>query len=263
METPGRTERTWWDTGVFLVLLAAAAVGSAAIFPYASQLTRIDFAELGISYEAAWIASAVQSTVLAAIAIFIGMRLGHGIGLGPRNLRALLTSGEGARRELNAGLRWGIPLGAVAALVIVMLDLTVFAEALLGVEAAPSPAVWAALLASLYGGIVEEILLRLGVMTFLVWLLVKVSGSAESGGWPIVVGNIGAALLFGAGHLPATATIVPLTALVVLRALMLNGIPGVAFGWLYARYGLLAAIASHFTADIVLHVILPMLSIGG
>ena len=48
METVAEPRGSWWDTRVFLILLAAAAVGSAAIFPYASQLTGIDFAELGV-----------------------------------------------------------------------------------------------------------------------------------------------------------------------------------------------------------------------
>jgi len=42
---------------------------------------------------------------------------------------------------------------------------------------------------------------------------------------------------------------------VVTRALLLNGIPGLACGYLYVRYGLEAAMLSHFSLDIVLHLI--------
>ena len=100
-------------------------------------------------------------------------------------------------------------------------------------------------------------------MTFLVWLISKIPGVKGSHGWPVWFGIFGAALLFGAGHLPATAAMTPLTPMLVLRALLLNGIPGVIFGWLYLRHGLLAAIASHFTADIVLHVVFPLLNAAG
>ena len=65
----------------------------------------------------------------------------------------------------------------------------------------------------------------------------------------------GVAVLFGLGHLPATAAMVPLTTLVVARALVLNGLAGVVFGWLYWRRDLLAAMVAHFSADIVLHVL--------
>ncbi len=46
---------------------------------------------------------------------------------------------------------------------------------------------------------------------------------------------------------------------VVARALVLNGVGGVVFGWLYWRRGLLAAMVAHFSADVVLHVLAPLL----
>jgi len=73
--------------------------------------------------------------------------------------------------------------------------------------------------------------------------------------WPAI---LLAALLFGLGHLPATKAIMPLTPLIVARALLLNGIAGIAFGWLYWQYGLVGAMLAHFCADIVLHLIGPL-----
>jgi membrane protease YdiL (CAAX protease family) len=64
-----------------------------------------------------------------------------------------------------------------------------------------------------------------------------------------------AALLFGVGHLPATARLAPLTPLLVARGLLLNAILGVVAGVLFWRYGLEAAMIAHFSADIVLHVL--------
>ncbi len=78
---------------------------------------------------------------------------------------------------------------------------------------------WMGLLASVYGAIDEEVLLRLGVMTFLAWALSRLGGQharmADSFIW---VSIVGAALLFGAGHLPATSAPAPLTPIVVARA---------------------------------------------
>jgi hypothetical protein len=54
-------------------------------------------------------------------------------------------------------------------------------------------------------------------------------------------------------RLPATAALAQLTPLLIWRAILLNGIVGVAAGYLYFRYGLEAAMLAHFTADIVLH----------
>jgi membrane protease YdiL (CAAX protease family) len=69
-----------------------------------------------------------------------------------------------------------------------------------------------------------------------------------------------AALLFGAGHLPTTAAILPLTRLVIARALLLNGMGGIVVGWLYRKRGRLAAILAHFSSDIVVHVVVPLLT---
>lgn len=103
-------------------------------------------------------------------------------------------------------------------------------------------------------------MLRLGLMTFLVWTGTRLI-RATAPGRVVLWTAIGlTALVFGAGHLPATAAMLPLTPLVVVRALLLNGLGGLVFGWLYWRRGLLAAMLAHFSADVVLHVVVPSLS---
>ena len=69
-----------------------------------------------------------------------------------------------------------------------------------------------------------------------------------------------ASIVFGLGHLPATSAIMAITPAVVLRAILLNGVGGVVFGWLFFRKGLEFAMISHFSLDIVLHVLLPLLN---
>ncbi len=63
---------------------------------------------------------------------------------------------------------------------------------------------------------------------------------------------------FGLGHLPATSVILPLTPLVVVRAVILNGLAGIAFGYLFFTTGLESAMISHFTADLILHFLLAL-----
>jgi membrane protease YdiL (CAAX protease family) len=60
------------------------------------------------------------------------------------------------------------------------------------------------------------------------------------------------------GHLPVTSQITALTGTVVIRAIVLNGIGGIIFGWLYWKKGLESAMIAHFSADIVLHIIFPL-----
>jgi len=119
---------------------------------------------------------------------------------------------------------------------------------------------WTRFLVSFYGGIDEEILLRLFIVSGLAWILgrfwVNASGLPTNGAFWTAI--ILAAILFGLGHLPATKAIVPLTTMIVVRAVVLNGLAGIAFGWLYWQYGLETAMVAHFSADILLHLISPM-----
>lgn len=57
---------------------------------------------------------------------------------------------------------------------------------------------------------------------------------------------------FRALHLPATAALVGLTPLLLLRAFLLNSIGGGAFGWLYWKEGLESAMIAHFFTDAVI-----------
>jgi membrane protease YdiL (CAAX protease family) len=159
-------------------------------------------------------------------------------------------------------------VGVAASLLIILLEIFFFQPALatqLGAQASlgllnAQPSAWKGLLASLYGGINEEILLRLGLMSILVWLGGLIARTPDRHPAPAVfwIANVLAAVLFGLGHLPATAVLVPLTPLVIARAIVLNGLAGIGFGWLYWKRGLEAAMLAHFSADIVLHVLLAL-----
>jgi membrane protease YdiL (CAAX protease family) len=189
--------------------------------------------------------------------------LGPRVGLGAPLLRAWLAGDATAPRQFLASLPLAAGLGVAASIAIVVLDVFVFGPNLgtaLPAAQQQQPDVWLGLLAALYGGIDEEILLRLGLMTLLVWLGSKITRTRGRPGPGLMwTANILAALLFGLGHLPATASVLPLTGIVIFRAIVLNGLAGIVFGWLYWRHGILTAMASHFCADLVLHVLTPLL----
>jgi membrane protease YdiL (CAAX protease family) len=98
--------------------------------------------------------------------------------------------------------------------------------------------------------------LALGIATIDRVLTRREFALTPAGFW---IANIVAAVLFGLGHLPVTARLVPLTSVVVTRAIALNGIVGLVAGYLFWRRGIEMAIACHFSADIVLHVAAPLL----
>ncbi len=102
--------------------------------------------------------------------------------------------------------------------------------------------------------------MRLLLVSTLAWLFSKLSHTAD--GTPtrgaVWVAISAAAVVFGLGHLPATSLTMAITPLVVTREIVLNGIMGVVFGAMYWKRGLEAAMLTHFSADIVLHFLLPM-----
>ncbi len=84
----------------------------------------------------------------------------------------------------------------------------------------------------LYGGIVEEILLRLFFMSLLA-LIIKKIFLRKKENYPqtvFIISNIIAALLFAAGHLPATYQLFgEITPLILFRCFLLNGTGGLIF----------------------------------
>ncbi len=47
----------------------------------------------------------------------------------------------------------------------------------------------------------------------------------------------------------------------IMRTIMLNGLAGLAFGWLYWRRGLEAAMVSHGAVALILHVAVPAIGV--
>ena len=255
---------------VFFILWIASILSGIAVLPYALELqgSILESMDLPMPLPVLIALQIVQSAILFAIIIFAGMFFASRVGLGTPILDSL-TRGESASDKVRAILPISIGLGVLAGLLIIGMDVFVFQPLLIN-ELGDSadalnlqnsqPAAWKGFLASVYGGIAEEIQLRLLVMSFFVWLGRFISRTqAGKPTSPVFwIANILAAVLFGLGHLPATAALIPLTPLVVSRALLLNGIGGVIFGWLYWKRGLEAAMIAHFSADIVLHVLLAL-----
>jgi membrane protease YdiL (CAAX protease family) len=73
------------------------------------------------------------------------------------------------------------------------------------------------------------------------------------------VANLATALFFGWYHIGNEEIFVsPVPTIVAIRTVLIILPVGLAFGWLYLRRGLEAAILSHFVIDIIVHVIRPI-----
>jgi hypothetical protein len=247
------------DFRLALLLGLACALATLALFPYLQLVMPQALAKLPVPLPVVVALQCLQAFVLLTLLAFCGLRMGHRIGVGAPWLRALVF------RRARSAQPWllAIACGAVAGVLIVAID-PLFAphmpESLQPLPSGGAQAqahALAGFLASFYGGIAEEVQLRLFFVTLLAWGLCLLGGGARLR-WHLLVAVVLAALAFGLGHLPAAAQVWPLDAVVVARTLVLNGIAGLVFGWLYVRHGLESAMLSHFAADLVLHVFAPL-----
>ena len=105
-----------------------------------------------------------------------------------------------------------------------------------------------------YGGVVEEVMMRLFLMSLLAFVGWKVFFRKEEKAPDavVVIANVLSAMLFAAGHLPATVLIFGgITPILLVRCFLLNGGFGLFFGRLYRKHGIQYAILGHMLAHIV------------
>jgi hypothetical protein len=247
-----RAAMTW---GLF------AGLSAVAVLPYARRMTPEAFAKIKLSLPMLAAQQALEVFVLLGLLALFGLRMGHRVGLGSPWLQGVFGAPRTATR---ATLRPAhtIVLGLVAGLA--MLGLSLVLDPMLpkmlhpvAKDSAGAAALWG-FLASFYGGIAEELQLRLFLMTLLVWTL-TLAGRHRPKPALFWMAIAIAALAFGAGHLPAAQQVWGLSAIVVVRTVVLNALGGFVFGWLYWKRGFEMAMLGHFSADIVLHVLAPLL----
>ncbi len=102
-----------------------------------------------------------------------------------------------------------------------------------------------------YGGVIEELLMRLFLMSLIVFIICKVTHKAEPSAAQLVAANVIVAILFAAGHLPTTAVSIGLSPMIIFRCFLLNGGGGLLFGRLYRKYGIHYAMLAHAGTHIV------------
>ncbi|RHW76268.1 CPBP family intramembrane glutamic endopeptidase [Colwellia sp. RSH04] len=107
----------------------------------------------------------------------------------------------------------------------------------------------------LYGGITEEILIRWGMMSLLVWLMYKFiqKNNEEVSSKYFIIAIVITSMLFGIGHLPVINLLgAEMTVGLVSYIIIANSLFGFIAGWLFWKYGLESAIAAHMIAHIVM-----------
>lgn len=240
--------KKWKEALAFaLLLIPAAAIGGYCTMQY--QLDFLDQAmvdqaisQIG-SLEALVAVSVIQAVIYALVCGFFGHIFANQLGL----IRPFRLDKKAVVTTLALSLIGGI---------VFSLDYWTFGAWIPGVrEATDLTLSFHVIVASvLYGGIIEEVMLRLFMMSLIAWMLWKLffrkQEQAPKG--VIIAANVIAALLFAAGHLPATVMLFgELTPLIVFRCFLLNGGFGLLFGWLFRKYGIAYAMLSHALLHII------------
>lgn len=236
-------------TKIFFILWIVAIISTVLILPYVLTIQAEAFKKTNASFLLIVLLAIGQGIFVFGIATFFGLILAEKTGF----KLPLLHSWIEHKKIKYSKIFWlSVVLGLISGVLIFTLDKYAFQESVLSVmKVLP----WQGFLASFYGGICEEIFMRLFLMSLFVFILIKIFKRKESNPIIVWVSIILISILFGLGHLPITSSVVSITPMVIFRAILLNGIGGVVFGWLYWKKGLESAIISHFFADIILHVI--------
>lgn len=242
---------------LFSILLGLNLIGVACVFPYVVTLQGELLAKTGQPIGLIFFVQLIQSLIMFSIAIFLGLYFTKKIDFRLPVLTALLekTGYQGVLKDISPV---SILMGIGTALAIYLLD-PLFSHLGADISTHQNLApVWQKLLATFYAGVTEETMMRLFIMTFFIWLGMKIVRRAQANRTIIWIAIILAAIIFGLGHLPITAALTELTPLIVLRAIVLNGIGGIAFGYLFWKKGFESAMLAHFTTDIFLLTLLPL-----
>lgn len=198
--------------------------------------------------------SGLQTAVLLALAVAVGAWLAPRVGLRAPAMSSWLT-GKPIGPALRAQCMPGMLGGVVGAAWLWTLSLVAPAP----LQPSDPSSAMPLLVKLLYGGITEELLMRWGLMTLLLWLGWRVAqrGQGQPGKVLVAGAVLFSTVLFAVGHLPAAQAMAgALTPQVVAFVLVGNTGFGLVAGWLYARHGLEAALIAHVLAHLLSHFVL-------
>ena len=250
-----------FKTRLFLILLVAGLAGTLSFLlvdlsAFLANLpvtagARMPFPPLAIK-----LLSIIQSTIIMSLAVLIGVSLASKVGLSSPAAEAAAGGrrlGSAFTPQIVPGLIGGLAGGV--AIVSSWLLWKPFLPPEFVTRAEKLNMALPFLTRILYGGIVEELLLRWGLMTLLVWAAWRLfqRGQGKPRGACFVSAIIVSSIVFGLGHLPvAVALAVPFTLPIVCYIVLANAVFGLIAGYLYWQKGLEAAMIAHMLAHVVI-----------
>lgn len=202
--------------------------------------------DIPLSPELLVLQSLLFTFILMLIMLLVGYFLADKV-----HLRSLFVHGGDFAKSLGAASAGGIAIG----LVIILFDF-LFRNAIPDVYLGfmEKPDLLQLLAGILYGGVVEEIIMRWGLMTLIVFLFWKLLQRHRPAPTPAVywITIVITAFFFGLFHFSATEMAGEMTAIVWVRMLLFNGLAGGVFGWLYWRKNFESACLAHMICHVTM-----------
>lgn len=237
----GKTDQSKRKKGVFLVLWILCILGSWSILPYAQN---IGILPSSVPFIKVFMLTTIQAALVFGVVCWLSYLLIPKTDLSPFLMHHPL------KRMVFPAVIAGLCVGVI----LYLFEITIFRNSSL---TALHSSFWTGLLASFYGAINEEVLLRLFLFTLVYFLLGKIfKFHLQNRLIFLWITNVVVAIIFGLGHLPAAFKLTTPSSFEIFRILLLNAIPGLVFGWLYWSRGIWASMLGHFTADLMVHVVL-------
>lgn len=238
--------KKYWKTLLFFAiagLVGGFCTGLYVLDSYPPEMQKEALAQ-GLTPTVMALVTAMQAVGYGVVLGIIGVLLGKKTGLW-----------KDETHFVKKPLLITLVIALIGGLTLILPDLLFFGkynEAIMNSYAA-KPSVVYIVGAILYGGVIEEVMLRLFFMTVIAFFLWKLFARKEEKPTLaiLVASNIIAALLFAAAHLPATFMMIGNSPLIIARCFLLNGGFGLLFGYLYRKHGLRYSMLAHAGCHIV------------
>lgn len=192
----------------------------------------------------------INPVILLLIAVVVGTLLYDKVGLSVPTISSLLKI-ERPKIKFIEQIKFGVLLGLLTGIVAIVLGL-VFKPYIPQEFIEVGNKVKITTIARFgYGGLTEELLLRFGFMTLVVWIIFKITRSLNNTTYWAGIGL--ASILFAVGHFPVVFNAVHNPSMLLLTFVLIgNSIAGLSFGWLYWKKGLEAAFIGHIFAHVAM-----------
>ena len=240
---------------LFFTLSIFGFVGVGSILAFVPMLLEVSLKQdIPFTVSELKLASALQTGLMVVLMAWLGCKFANRVNLHAPIIEAVLSKNN-FRHELIKAIQptlLGGILGGLLMVVFGFISMPYLPAEFVEIGEQLSPPWYTRLL---YGGITEEILIRWGMMSLLVWSMYKFiqRNNAEVDSKYFIIAIIVISELFGVGHLPVINLLgAEMTLGLVSYIIIANSLFGFIAGWLFWKFGLESAIAAHMIAHLVI-----------